>query len=129
MQARRFEERLGPLGLTRVTWCVLLAIGNEGLSQPSDIAEFVGIDRTATSRALRQMETAQLVARSEGHGDGRTRTVQLTEHGQGMLVRAIPVAIENNKLIESRIGAEGRKTLLDLLKKLHAGEDASLNQL
>ena len=46
LQARRFEDSLRPLGLTRITWCVLLAIGNEGLSQPSDIAAFVGIDRS-----------------------------------------------------------------------------------
>ena len=62
IQERRLDLGLRRIGLTRTTWCVLLAVGNEGLSQPSDIAEFIGIDRTATSRALRQMEADDLIA-------------------------------------------------------------------
>ena len=76
--ARIQERSLRMLGLTRTTWCVLLAVGNEGLSQPSDIAEFIGIDRTATSRALRQMEAGGLIVRAAGDRDGRTRRVRLT---------------------------------------------------
>ena len=129
LQARRFEDSLRPLGLTRITWCVLLAIGNEGLSQPSDIAAFVGIDRSATSRALRHMQTAQMISRSEGTGDGRTRSVSLTDHGKGLLVRAIPLAQENSAKIEARLNPEERALMIKLLKKLHAGEDASLDRL
>ena len=40
LQERRLDEKLKPVGLTRSTWCILLAIGNENLSQPSDIADF-----------------------------------------------------------------------------------------
>jgi hypothetical protein len=53
---RRVESGLRDYGLTRVGWCILLAVEEEGLKNPSEIAQFVGIDRTATSRALRQLE-------------------------------------------------------------------------
>ena len=56
LQERRLDGWMRPMGLTRTTWCILLAVANENLTRPSEIAEFVGIDRTATSRALRQME-------------------------------------------------------------------------
>jgi len=46
---RRLEERLRKLGLSRLGWCILLAVGEEKLASPSDIAGFIGIDRTATS--------------------------------------------------------------------------------
>ena len=67
-QERRLDEGLRSLGLTRTTWCILLAVGNEDLSQPSEIAEFVGVDRTATSRALRAMEEGGLISRRTGCG-------------------------------------------------------------
>ena len=63
---RSRNEKLRLIGLTRTTWCILLAVGNEGMTQPSDIAAFVGIDRTATSRALRSMESDGLLARHSG---------------------------------------------------------------
>ncbi|MEM1302763.1 MAG: MarR family transcriptional regulator, partial [Pseudomonadota bacterium] len=64
LQERRLDDGLRSLALTRTNWCILLAVGVEGLSGPSDIAAFVGIDRTATSRALRQMEQAGLIERT-----------------------------------------------------------------
>ncbi len=129
LQERRLDEALKSLGLTRITWCVLLAIGNEALRQPSDIAKFVGIDRTATSRALRQMETAGLVARGSGAGDRRTRTVRLTDRGKRLLAQGTPMAVENNMIMESRLGPDDRERLIALLQKLCAGEDASLSRL
>ena len=56
LNERRFEAGLADLGLTRLMWCVLCALDFEGLSRPSDIAAFIGVDRTAISRCLRQME-------------------------------------------------------------------------
>ena len=129
IQERRLEEGLKTLGLTRITWCVLLAIGNENLRQPSDIAEFVGIDRTAVSRALRQMETGGLVARGTGAGDGRTRTVVLTQSGRHLLVKGTPMALENNAILEARLSPADRKCLIGLLQRTYAGEDVALGHL
>ena len=53
LQERRLDEQLRMLGLTRTTWCILLAVGNEGLSQPSDIAGFVGIGGVGRPRRTR----------------------------------------------------------------------------
>ncbi|MFN3145554.1 MAG: MarR family winged helix-turn-helix transcriptional regulator [Paracoccaceae bacterium] len=108
LQERRMDEGLRGIGLTRTTWCVLLAVGNEALTQPSEIAAFVGIDRTATSRALRQMEEAGLIDRSvgcpeDGGGDKRTRTVALTPLGRQRLAEGTPLAEENARVLESRL--------------------------
>ena len=127
LQERRLEEGLKTLGLTRITWCVLLAVGNETLRQPSDIARFVGIDRTATSRALRQMETAGLIARAAGPGDGRTRTVAMTSKGRDLLLKGTPMATENNAVMESRLSTQDCDQLVGLLQKIYAGEDTPLS--
>ncbi len=126
IQERRLDDALKTIGLTRTTWCILLAVGNEGLTQPSDIAGFIGIDRTATSRALRHMETAGLVARESGTGDRRTTCVLLTEKGRGHIATGTPFAIANNAAMHAKLDTSERAELIRLLGKLTEGEDASL---
>lgn len=126
LQERRLDEGLRALGLTRITWCVLLAIGNEGLRQPSDIASFVGIDRTAASRALRQMEAAEMILRAAGEGDGRTRSVELTGKGRRLLLQGTPLAQANNAVMEERLTTDETAVLRTLLGKLCAGEEMGL---
>ncbi|SFP03538.1 MarR family winged helix-turn-helix transcriptional regulator [Tranquillimonas alkanivorans] len=129
LQEKRLDEGLRALGLTRITWCVLLAVGNEGLTQPSDIAGFVGIDRTATSRALRQMEADGLISRCTGREDKRTTTVGLTDQGRAALARGTPMAEANNARMDAKLSDAERAELRRLLSKLTEGEDVSLTQL
>ncbi len=128
VQERRLDDGLRALGLTRITWCVLLAVGNEGLSNPSEIAGFVGIDRTATSRALRQMEEAGLIARAAGTGDKRTTEVTLTPLGAARLTEGTPLAVHNNAAMEAKLCARDVAQLTQLLERLTEGEEA-LKQL
>jgi len=129
LQERRFDDQLKTLGLTRITWCILLAVENEALVNPSDIARFVGIDRTATSRALRQMETGGIIARGSGKGDGRTTTVALTGKGRELHRLATPMARDNAQHWQSKLTDAETKELCRLMGKLRAGEDAALKRL
>ncbi len=129
LQERRFETALKSLGLTRITWCILLGVGAEGLRHPSAIAAFIGIDRTAASRALRQMESAGLVIRDIGQSDRRNTRVSLTELGAQRLAQAEPLAVASRTAIESRLSAEERATLRRLLAKLRADDTAPLAKL
>jgi len=129
LQERRFEEQLKTLGLTRITWCILLAVEVEALVNPSDIAAFVGIDRTATSRALRQMEAARIVKRGAGKGDGRTTTVALTDTGRDLHRRATPMARENAGHWQEKLSKSETEELCRLMAKLRLGEDTALKRL
>lgn len=126
LQERRLEEGLRRLGLTRVTWCILLAVEVERLSQPSEIAQFIGIDRTATSRALRQMEEKGWVARQTGENDRRTTRVALTPTGSALLAQAAPIAEDNSRHFLSKLPGEGPETLQRLLALLREGEARNL---
>jgi DNA-binding MarR family transcriptional regulator len=128
LQERRLEEGLRTLGLTRTTWCILLGVGNEGLKRPSQIAAFVGIDRTATSRALKQMEAENLIERSNGEGDKRTTTVELTEAGRARLEQGAPFAIANNAAMSEKLTESEFADLKRLLGKLTQGERADLKR-
>lgn len=126
---RRFEAALKTLGLTRITWCVLLAVGEEGHHHPSEIADFIGIDRTATSRALRGMEAAGLITRDGGRNDRRNTRVRLTEIGTGLLDQARPLASASRMATEARLAPGERETLLTLLDKLGPDDDPPLRRL
>ncbi|MWB78938.1 MarR family transcriptional regulator [Pseudooceanicola sp. 216_PA32_1] len=128
-QERRLDEQLKALGLTRITWCIILAVGNEGLTQPSDIATFVGIDRTATSRALRQMEAAKLLDRQSGTEDRRTRQVTLTRKGRKALETGTPIARGNNAKLAETLTAEEAALLKDLLDRMIASDDKDLTYI
>lgn len=126
IQEKRLEDQLKALGLTRITWCILLAAGTEALSHPSEIADFVGIDRTATSRALRQMEKDGLIQRKTGQTDRRTTLVEVTDKGAALVEQAIPIARSNSRQVEDKLTPEEVAEFRRILKKLREGEELAL---
>lgn len=119
---RRVEDGLRRVGLTRVGWCILLALSEEGLSSPSEIANFVGIDRTGISRALRQLESDGLITRAIGRGDRRMTEVHVTDRGQQILAEAVPVCRENMDHFSGKLTEAEQAELVRLLNKLKEGE-------
>ena len=60
---------------------------NSGLQQtraPSALAGYIGINRTAMSRLLKEMEAKDLIRRERVTGDGRAAAVRLTEKGRAV---------------------------------------------
>ncbi len=126
---RRFERDLQGLGLTRISWCVALAVGGHGLDHPSDIAGFVGVDRSAVSRALRILQRDGLVERRRGTADGRTRSVRLTEAGLARLRQANALAEAARERSEARLDPGERSALLTILAKLQTVDEEPLGDL
>ncbi|WP_372604800.1 MarR family winged helix-turn-helix transcriptional regulator [Actibacterium sp.] len=129
MQERRLDDWMRPMGLTRTTWCILLAVANEDLTRPSEIADFVGIDRTATSRALRSMEEAGLVSRRSASTDRRMTEVSLSQKALDLVAQGTPMAVENNSLITEQLNDSESAELYRLLKKSLEGKERGLKQL
>jgi len=119
---RRFETLLAPLGLTRVTWCVLLAVGQQDLHAPSAIAEWIGIDRTATSRALKRLDAAGLVDRCNGTDDKRNTVVSITQDGATVLAAASAAATQNAAYFNDKLSWYERDMLTATLEKLLQNE-------
>lgn len=125
VQESRLDDGLRNLGLNRTTWCILLAVVNENLRRPSDIAAFIGIDRTAASRALRNMETQGLITRTTGQPDARTTAVSATERGVALVDQGTPLARTNNDEMLARLTAQEHQDLLRLLGRLTEGAKAT----
>lgn len=118
---RNIERTLEEFGLTRISWIALVAVGDNSLSQPSRIADFLGIDRPVVSRALRSLETNGLINRSHTNSDGRRVFVQVTAAGTETLRSAAPkIRACNEALVQSLAPAE-REILLQLMLKVNTG--------
>lgn len=126
MQERRLEEGLRTLGLTRITWCVLAAVEFENCTQPSEIAEYIGIDRSATSRALRGLEGSGLLERVSGAPDRRTTRVKLTAAGRELVLRAAPIAEDNSRYFLGKLTAAEVRDLARIMGLMREGESRSL---
>lgn len=126
LNERRFEGRLGDYGLTRLMWCVLCALEYEMLRRPSDIAAFIGVDRTAISRCLKQMEGRGLIARTADGGDARVRMICATSAGREALAPATEAAQENAAFWNDKLTGGDRIALLRALDSLTEKDDEPL---
>jgi len=113
-----FESDLTTLGITRQMWCVLIAVGQHQITRPTEIAAYIGINRTAASRSIRQMAQRGLLERRNGTQDKRTNEVNLTEKGVETLQKALPMAQNAQNNLRSRLSENELSQLSNLLDKL-----------
>jgi len=117
-----FERLLAEIDITRQMWCVLVAVGNMNISLPTEIAKYIGINRTSASRSLRQMAQKGLVERLSKSGDGRTNPITLTDKGRETLEASIPMIHNAQDNLRRRLSLEEQDQLSDLLVKLTQGD-------
>lgn len=119
-----FEDSLSKIGLTRQMWCVLVAVGEQKITTPSAIADYIGIIRPAASRTLKQMDRDGMLDRSAADTDKRSTTVALTPKGQDLLQRSLPLAIASREHINAALSDSEQTQLSTLLEKLTASRQA-----
>jgi MarR family transcriptional regulator for hemolysin len=125
----RLEQILGEHRITRLAWCALTGIGEEGVSTPSELAVYIGVTRPATSRLLRDLEARGLVARANGSADGRSVTLSLTEMGEKITRKSRVLVDEMNQHFKAKLDPEHLAQVLRGLEILSAGEDEKLTHL
>lgn len=125
----RLERMIADQSLTRLMWCVLTGVGEEGVSTPSELSEYIGITRPATSRLLRDMEARGMVARNGSDVDGRGRTVSITPLGRDLLEAARPSIEAVNDHFKSKITPDELAHVMSVLDRLAAGEEEQLTRL
>jgi DNA-binding MarR family transcriptional regulator len=123
------ERILAPEGLTRMTWLVLTAIGEDRVRTPSALAGYIGITRPASSRLLRRMEAAGHVCRGGGDSDGRSITLALTDRGRAVLARRRPEIDALSARFAAKLDPATYRLLLDGLGRLAEGEGGAFTHL
>lgn len=102
--ARRFDLALKPVGLTNGQFSLLNALNQPQPPRLGRIAEFLAMDRTTLTAALKVLERQGLVATVPDEEDRRSRRLALTDAGHSRLGAAIPIWRSAHDQLDSELG-------------------------
>jgi len=85
-----YDEALRPVGIKGTQFSLLVAVKLSAPVLVTQLAEYTVMDRTTLTRNLDILEKQGLISISAGH-DRRTRLVQMTQPGIGVLETAYPL--------------------------------------
>jgi DNA-binding MarR family transcriptional regulator len=116
--ARRFGERLAPLGLEpRQAGMLVRLAENDGRSQHA-IAELIGVNATRMVFLTDELERLGLVERRRNPTDRRSHALHLTEAGTAMLARVKEVTAAHDADIAASLTGPECEQLLELLRQI-----------
>ena len=119
--ARRFSERLAPLGLEPRQFGMLTRLAaNEGRSQQA-IGELMGLNATRMVFLVDELEKQGLVERRRNPADRRSYALYLTGQGREKLHEAQQASVANEREIGVSLTGAQRAELAALLRRV-AGE-------
>lgn len=88
---RLFDEALSPVGLTNGQYSLLMALNRPDAPKLGDVARLLAMDRTTLTAAAKVLERRGLMRASPDPKDKRSRRLTLTEAGEDILIRAVPI--------------------------------------
>ena len=116
--ARRFGERLQPLGLEQRQAGMLVRLAaNQGRSQQA-LAAMLGINATRMVFLVDELEKLGLVERRRNPVDRRSHALYLTDQGRAALDQVRVVTAEHEKRMSAGLTGAERGELISLLRRL-----------
>ncbi len=109
--ARRFDDALRPYGLTNQQFSLLMSLNRPRPPAIGPVAQFLAMDRTTLTAALKPLEREGLVTVAPDPGDRRSRLLTLTAKGHAALLRAVPAWREEHAKLDAETGARKMDTL------------------
>ena len=101
------------------TWRVLVLLAIEDAISAQKACGVIGMDKASMSRCFKSMQARGFITLSLDPGDGRARLATLTAAGRGMHDQIRGIALERERAFLSVLKPAERKTLIELLHRLH----------
>ncbi len=108
---QHFDEILKPSGLLVTQFTILAAVAIAKSATINELAEMLVMDRTTLTRNLKPLEREGWL-KSEPGQDQRTRIIALTEAGEAVLGKALPLWKQAQSMVEKTLGQQRWNTLL-----------------
>jgi DNA-binding MarR family transcriptional regulator len=102
--ARRFDDAFRPLDLTNGQFSLLMALNRPKPPSIAPLADFLAMDRTTLTAALKPLERRKLISVSVDPGDRRGRLLRLTAKGRALLAKALPIWKAHHAQLNREIG-------------------------
>jgi DNA-binding MarR family transcriptional regulator len=120
--ARRFDDAFRPLDLNNGQFSLLMALNRPKPPSIAPLAEFLAMDRTTLTAALKPLARRGLITVSVDPNDRRSRLLRLTGRGRTLLAKALPIWKQHHALLEQQTGpADGLRHDLTLLARTTPG--------
>jgi DNA-binding MarR family transcriptional regulator len=116
--ARRFDRLFAPLGLTNGQFSMLVALSGTWMPRLGELAEFLGMDPTTMTAAVRTLERRGLVTLQADEADARARRPSLTEKGRDVVARAVPLWREEHARLQAELVGQDAGALVGTLGQL-----------
>ena len=100
--ARRFDDAFRPLGLTNGQFSLLMALNRPKPPAIGPLADFLAMDRTTLTAALKPLERRSLIRIAIDPDDRRGRLLSLTAQGRKVLAKALPIWREHHAVLDRR---------------------------
>ena len=115
---RRFDRLLAPLGLTNGQFSLLVALSGRWRPRIGELAEFLGMDSTTMTAAVKTLDRRGLVSLRPDEADARARRLALTEAGREAVARAVPLWREEHASVQAELVGEDPLALAEALGRL-----------
>lgn len=124
-----FNKRLSSYEVTRLRWAVLGAITYDGMTTPSELADFLRIDRAAITRLLDKLDDQGLVARTRRDSDRRSVTLHVTPKGKALSAELLQLSNSVNELFASGLSPKEAEQYIATIRKMLANGEKSVRTL
>jgi DNA-binding MarR family transcriptional regulator len=115
--ADMFNERLIPLGVTRVQWIAMYYLLKYGDQSQRELAERMDIKESTVARLLDRMEEEGLIERTNSSEDRRVKYIKLTEKGTERIEELLPEGQKMSELFSMGITEEEIEVFKKVLQK------------
>ncbi len=114
--ARRFDRVFQLIGLTNGQFSLMMALNGPRAPTVSHLADFLAMDRTTLTAALKSLERRALVVSEPDVNDRRARRLQITDAGRAVLHAAIPIWREEHAKLDAGLGSDQPELLRSALR-------------
>lgn len=108
----------GPFRLTMTEWRIMLQLAEHEALSASDIVAYSAMEKSKVSRAVKNLESRDLVTRQAAKGDLRVKQLTMTETGRKRYQALVPRVLDWEKELIAGLEVSEYRDLLYLLDKL-----------
>lgn len=112
--ARRIEDQ----GVTVAEWAMLRALHGREPTQPSRIADMLGMTRGAISKLADRLLAKGMIDRTPDESDGRMHALALTTKGAVLVPALAAIADENDARFFGHLAPRDRALLEQMLRSI-----------
>lgn len=118
--ARRFDRAFAALELTNGQFSLMMALNAPQAPTLGRLADFLAMDRTTLTAALKSLERRGLVVARLDEKDRRARRLFLTDAGLEKLAAALPIWRREHEALDAELSQSEGQKLRNALRKLGA---------